>query len=118
MVAGGGCCIVDSLMIVAFEPLYTVDKTDLQLMHHDFDGVEVLPAVKAAGQVVPGIDGSIKAMTQRAGKRQFTVSAAGGKRKKFVDNLVYRDLVSQKRQLMIRKARRHFNFACVLFLCA
>ena len=87
MPAGVGCGTFYCLVFLTFEPLYTVDKTDLQLMHHDFDGVKVLPAVKAAGQIVPVIDGSIKSVTKWTGKTKFTVRVMGGKRQKFTDYL-------------------------------
>jgi len=55
----------------ALKPFDTVDKADLQLVHDQFDGVEVPPAGKASDKIVTGIDGRVQTATYRADKSLF-----------------------------------------------
>nr|WP_054701832.1 hypothetical protein [Desulfosarcina cetonica] len=52
----------------ALQPFDTVDKADLQLVHDQFDGVEVPSARKASGKIVTGIDGCVRSTAYGADK--------------------------------------------------
>ena len=70
-----------------FKPLDAVDKIDLKLVHNQFDGVKILPAGKAPGKIMSGIDGSVKTAAYRAGKRQLAVAAVGSYLEQGFDNV-------------------------------
>ena len=91
-----GCVFGLWFAVMAFEPLHTIDKADMPLMHHKFNGIEVLSAFKASCQIVLVIDGGVKAFAQRAGKGQLTGVVSSGKRKKVFNDVGYRYLVTQK----------------------
>ena len=85
------------------------------MMHYDFDGIKILSAVKAAGQIMLGIDGCIRTVAHRTGKGQFTAAAVSGKRNKKFNDALYGDFISQIRQFLGREATGHVHFAWVLF---
>jgi hypothetical protein len=50
----------------------------MQLMHHKFNGIKILPAIKASGQIVVSIDGGVYGAANRAGKGKLAIVVAGG----------------------------------------
>ncbi len=71
---------MNRLTAVSLEPFVTVDKTGMPLMHHAFNGIKILPAFKASGQIVFGIDGGVDTVAHRAGKGRLAIIVAGGNR--------------------------------------
>jgi hypothetical protein len=79
---------------VLLEPLDTVDKTNMALMHHELNGIKILPTFKTSGQIMLGIDGRVRAVTHGTVKRRFTVFVAGGNRKHGFNDAIYRDIIA------------------------
>ena len=52
----------------AFQPLDAVYKADMQMVHDQFDRVEVFTAGKAPGKIMRRIDRGVKTAAYRTGK--------------------------------------------------
>lgn len=85
---------MNRLTAVLLEPFDTVDKTNMALMHHEFDGVKILPTFKTSGQIVLGIDGRVRTMADGTVKGRLTVFVAGGNRKHGFNDAIYRDVIA------------------------
>lgn len=79
---------------VLSEPLDTVDKINVALMHHEFNGVKILSTFKTSGQIMLGIDGRVRTVAHGTVKRQFAVFVADGNRKHGFDDTVYGDIIA------------------------
>jgi hypothetical protein len=66
----------------------------MPLMHYKFNRVKIFLTIKASGQIMPGVDGSVRTLAHRAKKRRLAVVVADGNRKHGFNDAGYRDLIA------------------------
>jgi hypothetical protein len=66
----------------------------MALMHHEFNGVKILPTFKTSGQVVLGIDGRVGTVADGTIKGRLSVFVAGGNREHGFNDAIYGDIIA------------------------
>lgn len=85
---------MNRLTAVLHEPFDTVDKTNMALMHYEFNGVKILLTLKTSGQIMLGIDGRIGTVADGTVEGRRTVFVAGGNRKHGFNDAIYGDVIA------------------------
>ena len=89
------------------EDLDCVDEWACLDRHDDFYGIEVDAAAEAPCQVGPGVRGGVEFATTRAEEAEVSVTLLGGEVGVHADEIVNRDVVSERSEKIARESFAH-----------